>query len=225
MTATIFPSAHAGPAARTAAPAPTLPLLAGVGAVFLALHVLALALAAAGHPVPGAAAALDPARGGSLTSAWASAQLGLAAAAALLAARAGRPGAGLAAALALALALADGLDLPARLADLLRGPALPALPAKVLASGAVAAPILALAVALAVRGAAPGRLGRRLTVTLLAGCGLSVALDLLGTALDAPAPARALASAEEPIELLLYAVVAARIVDHALGTANVANRD
>lgn len=187
----------------------------GVSLVILALGVLAQLVATRGGSLI-LATALDPAQAQSLPDLWG--QLQLAAVAALLwSCRTAVPGAGTAAFLPLVLLMADATDVSARCAHSLAA-LLPMAPpydsvAAKLASGVlVGGMALAPALDLWRRSClAERRLGRRLAATLIFGGLLSLTLDAAGSR-----DGHQIAVAEEAVELLLYSMLAARLLRHAL---------
>ena len=179
--------------------------LAGTGLALLALYLLALVLASAGLAPPGLVAALDPADDDSLLAIWAALQLVLAIGAALTWAR--RPGRLAASLPALAVLVADGVDLPARLADILTASGLDLAAAKLLADLAVGALVLLPTLSLARQDDAPlRRHGRACFALIVAAGAASVALDLAGQAAAALAPGlvhHVIEGAEELVDLIL----------------------
>ena len=192
--------------------------LAGTGLVLLGLYLLAVALAEAGLAPPGLVAALDPADDDSLLAIWAALQLILAIGATLVAAR--RPGRLLASLPALAVLMADGIDLPARLAELLTAVGLPLPPAKLLADLAVGALVLLPAVTLACQEDPRLRCHGRACFYLIVAAGAgSVTLDLAGqaaTVLTAEVVHHLIESAEELVDLVLATCLAALLLSLAL---------
>lgn len=188
--------------------------LAGTGLTLLALYVLALALASAGLAPPGLVAALDPADDNSLLAVWAALQLVLAVGVALACGR--RPGRLVASLPALAVLVADGIDLPARLADILTAGGLGLPPAKLLADLAVGALVLLPTLGLARRAEAPlRRHGRACFALIVAAGAASMALDLAGQAATTLAPGvvhHLIEAAEELIDLILATGLAALLL-------------
>lgn len=153
------------------------------------------------------AAALDPAISGSIPDLWALLLLLVAAAVAWCVGRSGA-----AAAVPLMLAAADGADLNARLVPVLGWHPVPA---KLAVGAALGAAALTPALLLWRRSCfIRAGLGRRLAVPMLAWGAAALGLDAVGSAVAA-APGHWLAVVEEAIEVLLYATLAARLLDGA----------
>lgn len=211
------------PLAATPPPIPANPLRAllalvlGPGGVLLLLLGLAVLAAAAGFPVPGAVAALDPGRPGSLPDLWSVALLTLAAAAPAAAWAAGRPRGILPLAmLPLSLLLAEGGDLAARLAQVIAAAGdatVPAGPAKLAAGGAVAVLVAGSALPAWRRfAAARPTFGWTLALGAVLGAAASLGLDLAGGQVPGAGAwhgVRLVPALEETVELGLHSLAAA----------------
>ena len=178
----------------------------GVSLLLLALWLVAeVGAVCCGGGWPGLAMALDPAMPGSIPDLWALLQLVMAAVTAWCLRRCGP-----AAVMALMLAVADGGDLNARLAPLLSDDT--AL-AKLVVGTGLGVAALSPAVLMWRRSCfEQRRIGRRLAMPLLAWGATAMVFDALGSRL-AGAPSHWFTGVEEAIELLLYAVLAMRLLD------------
>jgi hypothetical protein len=187
----------------------------GITLLVLTLAALAFVAGALGGP-PTLAAALDPARSGSVPDLWGQLLLAVTVLA-LLRRHPSSPGARLAALVPLALLLADATDLSTHLAGRL-APFPPAMAADdrlvlaKLAAGAILGCVAATPALLLWRRSClvQHELGRRLVLLLLSGGSAALLLDAVG------APDGYVATiAEEAVEVILYAAVAARLLEHA----------